>query len=162
MIETIYAAIGIVAGNIAILVGYLGYILPETERCVEERKKMLDVKLNTKVDASLVGKTLGEIIVAGLGDLQHHVIESRQIREWQGMFKNMKDDFIFSVATSLAAIILTVLTFPVEMMQGFPFPEVLLVVSATYFVLFAYHSLNHRADLHKWKYHKEKESASEA
>lgn len=156
MIETIYAAIGIVGANIAFLVGYLGYILPETERCVEERKTMLDTRLKTKTDASVVGKTFEEIIVAGLGDLLYHVRETRQIEKWKEMFKQMKGYFIYSVILSLLAIVLELLTSQLEMLQNFYFPEALVVASVIYFGSFVYYSLNHRAALHKWKVSKKR------
>lgn len=147
------------AADIALLVGYLGYILPETEKCVEKRKAMLEAKLDTKVDANLVGKSLGEVIVTSFGGYLYHVVETRQIEKWKGMFKQIKDYFIYSVFLALVAIILTILMPQFEMLQRLYIAEVFLVASAVYFISLAYYSLNHRADLHKWKLARARASA---
>lgn len=156
VIETIYVGIGLIGANIAFLVGYLAYILPETENCIKERRTQLDSKLDTKIDEKVLGKSLGELLVDFLGEFSYQRVESRQIEKWSKVFSQIKNYIIFSIVLSLIAIVLQFVLYYNDLMKNYYFPEVFILASTIYFGSFIFIALNHRTELHRWKISKKR------
>jgi hypothetical protein len=149
--ETIVAAIGLIAANIAFLVGYLAYIIPETEKCIEKRKAILNSRLKEKVSGKSRDQTFEELFASAFGTMLNYVAEEHKIKKWKNTFSQIKNYMLFSIILSLATIFTSFISSNVSWISNFPFSEVFLLAAIIYFAASIFYSLNHRNELHKWK-----------
>jgi len=153
MMEVIYVAIAIIAANVAFTLGYMAYILPETEKSVKERKQFLGQKLNMKIQEDVVGQPFETVLVNALGGILTIVTEEHRIKNWETAFSRVKSNGLISLTLAGVGIVADFLMTETNWNanNNIPFSWAFVIAAVLYFFATMYQSLQHREELHRWR-----------
>lgn len=150
MSDLTVAMIGLIGANLALIGVYVGYILPETEKCVITRKSENDSKLRAKLEESqkqTPEKRFSDIVK----DVLLYNDELSKIKKWENVSSQLKNYITTSIVLSIIGIFVDLSFASLELIKDFYFAQVFLLASAIYFGYSLYFALNHRVEIQHWK-----------